>query len=78
MQIKTKLLENGIMPSYSREGDACLDCYAAEDVLIEKGVTKKVKLGFAIELPIGYEAQIRPRSGLCSANIQLHPPRGYD
>lgn len=71
MQIKTKLLENGTMPSYSREGDACLDCYAAEDVFIEKGVTKKVKLGFALELPVGYEAQIRPRSGLSLIGLDV-------
>lgn len=71
MQIKTKLLENGILPSYSREGDACLDCYAAEDITIKFGETKKVRLGFALELPEGYEAQIRPRSGLSLKGIHV-------
>lgn len=70
MEVKIKLLD-GQMPVYSREGDACLDCYAAEDLTIEKGVTKKVKLGFALELPVGYEAQIRPRSGLSLIGLDV-------
>lgn len=70
MEVKIKLLD-GQMPVYSRERDACLDCYAAEDLTIEKGVTKKVKLGFALELPVGYEAQIRPRSGLSLIGLDV-------
>lgn len=71
MEIKIKLLNNGIVPAYSREGDACLDCYAAEDVFFRYGETKKVRLGFALELPKGYEAQIRPRSGLSLKGVQV-------
>jgi dUTP pyrophosphatase len=39
---------------------ACLD----EPIVIEPQTTALVPTGFAIELPEGYEAQLRPRSGL--------------
>lgn len=41
-----------------------MDLHAVEDVAIGPGETKLVATGLAIELPPGYEAQIRPRSGL--------------
>lgn len=70
MEIKIKLLD-GQMPAYSRDGDACLDCYSAEAVTLRYGETKKIRLGFALELPKGYEAQIRPRSGLSLKGVQV-------
>lgn len=71
MNVKIKLIDDGIMPTYSRIGDACLDCYAAEDVNIMHGDRKLVKLGFALKLPEGYEAVIRPRSGLSRKGIDI-------
>jgi dUTP pyrophosphatase len=41
-----------------------MDLHAVEVVTIGPGATKLVPTGLAIELPPGYEAQIRPRSGL--------------
>ncbi len=41
-----------------------MDLRAVEDVLLEPGVPVTVRTGLAIELPPGYEAQVRPRSGL--------------
>ena len=41
-----------------------MDLRAVEDVLLEPGVPVLVPTGLAIELPPGYEAQLRPRSGL--------------
>lgn len=67
--IKIKLMENGKMPAYQRDGDACLDCYSAEDITIRKGSRSLVKLGFALELPANCEAVIRPRSGLTKRGI---------
>lgn len=61
--IKVKLLEGGIMPVYKTKGAACADCYARVDVNIPAGKRALVPLGFCIELPEGYEAEIRPRSG---------------
>lgn len=47
-----------------------MDIYAAVDteMMIKPGETKLVPTGFSIELPIGFEAQIRPRSGLAIKN----------
>ena len=61
--IKVKLVEGGIMPVYKTKGAACADCYARVDVNIPAGKRTLVPLGFCIELPEGYEAEIRPRSG---------------
>ena len=44
--------------------DAGMDLHSVETVTLEPGETKRVPTGLAIELPPGYEAQIRPRSGL--------------
>src|SRR4051812_22396363 len=41
-----------------------MDLHAVERVTLGAGETKLVATGLAIELPPGYEAQIRPRSGL--------------
>ncbi len=41
-----------------------MDLYAVEDHRLEPGVPGLVPTGISIELPPGYEAQIRPRSGL--------------
>lgn len=63
MIIKVKLIEGGVMPVYKTKGAACADCYARVDVNIPSGKRALVPLGFCIELPEGYEAEIRPRSG---------------
>jgi dUTP pyrophosphatase len=44
--------------------DAGMDLRAVETVTLEPGVPAAVPTGLVIELPAGYEAQIRPRSGL--------------
>ena len=44
--------------------DAGMDLHSVESVTLGPGETKLVPTGLAIELPAGYEAQIRPRSGL--------------
>ena len=61
-----KLSEHAILPRYAHgpAEDAGMDLHAVEDVSLAPGETKLVPTGLAIELPPGYEAQIRPRSGL--------------
>ncbi|HEX9656343.1 MAG TPA: dUTP diphosphatase [Bacteroidota bacterium] len=56
------------LPSYATEGSAGMDVRAAVDgpVVIKAGATSLVPTGIAIALPAGYEAQIRPRSGLAA------------
>ena len=54
------------LPRAASTGSAGLDLRAAvgESLLLEPGARAQVPTGIAIELPPGYEAQVRPRSGL--------------
>ncbi len=54
------------LPVYATEHSAGMDLCAAvaEDVVLAPGSTVLIPTGFAIALPEGYEAQVRPRSGL--------------
>ena len=72
MDIKIKLVGNGMMPEYKRSGDACLDCHArlgADRICIPAHSRCLVNLGFCLELPDGWEAVVRPRSGLSASGI---------
>src|SRR5215472_7745581 len=61
-----KLHPDAHLPVYAHgpEEDAGLDLRAIERVVLSPGVAKAVPTGLAIELPSGYEAQVRPRSGM--------------
>ena len=65
MRIKIRT-ENGLLPAYETEGSAGMDIRAnlSEKVVLIPGARYLVATGLYIELPQGYEAQIRPRSGL--------------
>ena len=65
MRIK-RLHPDAMVPRYAHgpEEDAGMDLHSVEAVTLAPGETKLVATGLAIELPAGYEAQIRPRSGL--------------
>ncbi len=65
--LKIKRLENNkILPEYKTEGAAGMDLCAAisEPVELKPLERKLIPTGLKIELEHGYEAQIRPRSGL--------------
>ena len=68
VEVKIKLMEGGKLPEFKTEGAVCCDCYARLDELqvIQPRSRAKIPLGFAMELPIGWEAVVRPRSGLTS------------
>jgi dUTP pyrophosphatase len=75
MELKVGLtrLPHGVdlpLPSYGTALSAGLDLYAAveEDVILAPYERKLIPSGIAIALPKGYEAQIRPRSGLAVKN----------
>lgn len=51
-------------PTYMSEAAAGADLCAAHALQLAPGERSLVPTGFAIELPIGFEAQVRPRSGL--------------
>lgn len=52
------------LPSYETAGAAGMDLRAAEAVTLRPGARHLVATGLSIALPEGYEAQVRPRSGL--------------
>lgn len=56
--------KDAIIPTYGHHDDACCDLYVVEDYLIPAGQRRLLRTGIAIEIPTGYEVQIRPRSGL--------------
>lgn len=59
-----RLHSDAVIPRYATEGAAGFDLVAVEDVIVEPGETALVKTGIAVQLPEGYELQIRPRSGI--------------
>ena len=68
-----KISEDAILPSYAHDGDAGMDLYSVEDIVIEPGQTVLVKTGLKMAIPVGMEVQIRPRSGI-SLNTPLRIP----
>lgn len=67
MKIRIKKLHpDAESPAYAHgaQEDAGLDLRALERTVLTPGVAQGVPTGLAIELPPGYEAQVRPRSGL--------------
>ena len=56
--------ENLPPPAYVTEGAAGMDVVAAEDLTLAPGARHAVATGFAMAIPVGYEVQVRPRSGL--------------
>lgn len=52
------------MPAYATQGSAGVDLRASEPCVIPPGGRALVPTGLRIALPEGYEAQVRPRSGL--------------
>ena len=67
LQIKiVRLHKQAILPVYATAHAAGMDIFACidEPATVEPMGTALIPSGFAIELPEGYEAQLRPRSGL--------------
>lgn len=52
------------LPAYAHASDAGMDVRSVEDLTIPAGRRALVHTGLVMELPLGYEAQVRPRSGL--------------
>jgi dUTP pyrophosphatase len=66
--IKVKGFEDLPTPKYMTSGSAGMDLYAAlnEDIILKPLERMKIPTGICVELPAGYECQIRPRSGLAA------------
>jgi dUTP pyrophosphatase len=67
MKIKIhRISDNAVLPEYAHGAreDAGMDLRAVESAILVPGIPLAVSTGLTIELPPGYEAQVRPRSGL--------------
>jgi dUTP pyrophosphatase len=67
MQIRIQRIHPAaILPAYAHgpAEDAGMDLHAVEEVTLAPGVPVLVPTGLTIEIPDGFEAQVRPRSGL--------------
>lgn len=58
-----KLHVDAILPAKAHDEDSGFDLYALEDTIIYPGQTVIVKTGIAVDLPEGFDATVRPRSG---------------
>jgi dUTP pyrophosphatase len=59
-----RLSSTAKLPTYATPGAAGMDLYADQEQTVLPGDSRLIKTNVAIELPVGYEAQVRPRSGL--------------
>ena len=64
-KVKIKFLsKDAHYPKYATENSAGCDLTSIDEVTLAPGERTLIRTGIAISLPEGYEAQVRPRSGL--------------
>lgn len=69
IKVKIAITEpDGKIPKYQTSGAAGMDLHASESVVIGPGQVQIVSTGIGIELPQGWEGQVRSRSGLATKN----------
>src|SRR5690625_2745456 len=61
-----KITDDAVLPVKAHPRDSGFDLFVSEDIVIEPGETVVIATGIAIDIPVGYEAQVRPRSGVTS------------
>ncbi|RKV55438.1 dUTP diphosphatase [Helicobacter pylori] len=65
MKIKIqKIHPNALIPKYQTDGSSGFDLHAVEEVMIKPHSVGLVKIGICLSLEVGYELQVRTRSGL--------------
>ena len=65
MTVKFKRIDpSATLPSYAHPDDAGMDIRSIEELTLVPGGRSLVRTGLVMVLPSGYEAQVRPRSGL--------------
>ena len=65
VQVRVKrLTPEAKIPKAAKAGDVAFDLYSVIDYEIKPGERYAVPTGIAMEIPTGYEGQVRPRSGL--------------
>jgi dUTP pyrophosphatase len=68
MKINIQNTSKNLLPAYETEASAGMDLRADlnEDIVLKSLERALIPTGLRLELPIGYEAQVRPRSGLAA------------
>lgn len=67
LRVAVRRLDKGLpLPSYAYPGDAGMDLYARQDVMLGPGERAKVPTGIAVAIPEGYAGFVQPRSGLAA------------
>lgn len=74
--MKIKIIDYGYKnaPKRAHDNDAGMDVYALNRVNVDPGCTRKIPLGFGLELPDGYAAFVCPRSSLAAQGITCELP----
>ena len=62
--VKIKKTKEVKTPSYAHKGDAGIDLYSAEEYTLKPMERKLISTGIKMAIPLGYEGQVRPKSGL--------------
>lgn len=57
-------------PAYAHVTDSGMDVFALEDITLAPGEQKIISIGIKVAIPVGYELQVRPKSGI-SAKTKL-------
>lgn len=64
MTVKVINKSDNMLPSYETIGSAGCDVRSTHEAVISPGSSCMIKTGLFVEIPVGYEIQVRPRSGL--------------
>ena len=75
-----RLHPDAIVPKRAYEHDSGLDLFAVDDVVLDAGKRVLFRTGWAMQVPIGYEIQIRSKSGLALNHgvVVLNSPSTID
>ena len=67
--MKIQVRDSSLIPVYATEGSSGADLFSAVDEVIMPGSWALVPTGIMLEIPDGYEAQVRSRSGLAVRGV---------
>lgn len=72
MKVRIRKIHNDAkVPTYGTTGAACADLYVVEDYYLRPGDVRLLHTGFAMEIPEGYEALVRPRGSAIKNQILI-------
>jgi len=72
LDVLIRLDEGARMPTQPYPTDACWDLYALEDVWVRPGIATNVPTGVYVDIPEGYEGELKARSGHGKEGLIVH------